>query len=107
MLVICNFVVVGEGDNNYYFLLSIIGEVVMKKVIMLILATMLFNACTVLDMSRAHRQEKKELRMETREKIRPIEEEYNKELKKVKTRQSLEFGVLVAKKIKALKELLK
>ena len=77
----------------------------MKKVTTLIFILMLFNACTVLDMSKAHRQERKELRMEAREEIRPIEEKYNKDLKKLKGKQSLEFGVWLASKGKALKDL--
>lgn len=76
----------------------------MKKILS-ILAILSLTACSAVDMGVRHRAEKKELRMEAREEIRPIEEKYNKDLKKLKGKQSLEFGVWLAGKGKALKDL--
>ncbi|MGL5125922.1 MAG: hypothetical protein ACRC6U_08090 [Fusobacteriaceae bacterium] len=78
----------------------------MKK-LLLISTVILLTSCSALDMGKQHRIEKKELRGTYREQIRPIEESYCKDKKKLETKQALQFGVLVANKIRLLKEFFK
>ncbi|MGL4997850.1 MAG: hypothetical protein ACRC5T_02505 [Cetobacterium sp.] len=100
----------------------------MKKLLLIIAITSL-TACSTLDMNKQHRAEKKAVKTENRADMKVLKQQHaevelklvhennlierelkavhTKELNKVKAKQTLEFGVLVSKKIKALKEFVK
>ncbi|MGL6099263.1 MAG: hypothetical protein ACRC0G_06545 [Fusobacteriaceae bacterium] len=100
----------------------------MKK--LLIALTMLsMTACSTVGMHKEHSAEKKAIRTEQKAEMKVLKQQHaevelkivrennvveqelksvhKKEMKKVTTRQSIEFGALMAKKLKALKEFVK
>ncbi|MGL5962993.1 MAG: hypothetical protein ACRCZ2_01130 [Fusobacteriaceae bacterium] len=73
----------------------------MKKITLILILTSLIG-CSTIDMKKQHRAEKKVLRADYREQIKPLEEQFNKDLKKLKGKQTIQFGVLIADKFKSL-----
>lgn len=79
----------------------------MKK-LLIIAVVMSTTACSSLNQLNAdHKAESKTLRASYRGQIRPIEENYKADNKKLKTKHSIEFGAYVIKKANLLKEFMK
>ncbi|MGL5963684.1 MAG: hypothetical protein ACRCZ2_04740 [Fusobacteriaceae bacterium] len=79
----------------------------MKKLLLIIAITSLTACSSLNQINTEHRAEKEALRSAYREQIRPIEENYKADNKKLKTKHSIEFGAYVIKKANLLKEFMK
>lgn len=75
-----------------------------QKLLIVTTIAIVLQACSAIDLAKNHSQQDKALKSEYLSKIRAEKEIYKKEETKLEAKQSLEFGILVAHKLKLLRE---
>lgn len=79
----------------------------MKRILLVISLASMTGCSSLVQLSEKHSGERSVMRVEHREKVKEVKEKNEKEMDKLVKKQSIEFGLYTADKLKKLREFFK